>query len=187
MAPPPNPVPPAPTAMASASGVTVDTSQLGGPPLPGYQPAPNYSTLSGPLATGVPGSAPAYTLPAGTAPVAGQPVAVIYFNDASSAVSDRGQWVLRNVALLQQQLGGRLRVVGNASLHTVPMDPQRHDKVNYRMSQARANAVAQSLIAMGVPQGSIAVAAQGSQAPIFYEFMPTGEAANRRVDIYLDR
>lgn len=173
--------------MASTSGVTVDTSQLGGSPLPGYQPAPNYSTLSGPLATGMPGSAPAYTLPAGAAPVAGQPVAVIYFNDASSAVSDRGQWVLRNVSMLQQQLGGRLRVVGNASLHTVPMDPQRHDQVNYRMSQARANSVAQALIAMGVPQGSIGVAAQGSQAPIFYEFMPTGEAANRRVDIYLDR
>jgi outer membrane protein OmpA-like peptidoglycan-associated protein len=89
--------------------------------------------------------------------------------------------------MLQQQLGGRLRVVGNASLHTVPMDPQRHDQVNYRMSQARANAVAKSLIAMGVPEGSIAVAAQGSQAPVFYEFMPTGEAANRRVDIFLDR
>lgn len=187
MAPPPNPVPPAPTAMASTSGVTVDTSQLGGSPLPGYQPAPNYSTLSGPLATGVPGGAPAYALPAGAAPVAGQPVAVIYFNDASSAVSDRGQWVLRNVAMLQQQLGGRLRVVGNASLHTVPMDQQRHDQVNYRMSQARANSVAQALIGMGVPQGSIGVSAQGSQAPIFYEFMPTGEAANRRVDIYLDR
>ena len=40
---------------------------------------------------------------------------------------------------------------------------------------------------MGVPQGSIGVAAEGSQAPVFYEFMPTGEAANRRVEIYLDR
>ena len=35
--------------------------------------------------------------------------------------------------------------------------------------------------------GAIAVAAQGSQSPVYYEFMPTGEAANRRVDIFLDR
>ncbi len=196
MAPPPNPVPPAPSttepstmapmamANASSSSVIVDTSQLGGSPLPGYQAAPIYS--SGPLPTS-PGGAPAYGLPAGTAPVAGQPVAVIYFNDASSAVSDRAQWVLRNVSMLQQQLGGRLRVVGNASLRTLTLDPQQHDRVNYKISQARANAVARTLISIGVPQGSIAVAAQGSQAPMFYEFMPTGEAANRRVDIFLDR
>jgi flagellar motor protein MotB len=114
-------------------------------------------------------------------------VAVVYFNDASSAVSDRAKWVLRNVTMLQQQTGGRLRVIGNASLRTIAMDPQRHDQVNYKISQARANAVARSLITMGVPQGSIAVSAQGSQAPVFYEFMPTGEAGNRRVDIFLDR
>jgi len=188
MAPPPNPVPPAP-AMTSTSGVSVDTSQLGGSPLPGYQPVPTYSsgpiaTMAGPTGAGI---APAYSLPAGAAPVAGQPVAVIFFTDASSAISDRAQWVLRNVVLLQQQVGGRLRIVGNASLHTVTMDPQRHDQVNYRISQARANAVARALIGMGIPQGSIGVSAQGSQAPVFYEFMPTGEAANRRVEIYLDR
>jgi len=171
-------------ASASSSSVTVDTSQLGGSPLPGYQAAPVYS--SGPLPTS-PGGAPAYGLPVGTAPVAGQPVAVVYFNDASSAVSDRAKWVLRNVTMLQQQMGGRLRVVGNASMRTIAMDPQRHDQVNYKISQARANAVARSLITMGVPQGSIAVSAQGSQAPVFYEFMPTGEAGNRRVDIFLDR
>jgi len=198
MAPPPNPVPPAP-AMANTPGVSVDTSQLGGSPLPGYQPVPVYAApgysapayTSGPLATtgGQTGAglAPSYSLPAGAAPVAGQPVAVIFFTEASSAISDRAQWVLRNVVLLQQQLGGRLRIVGNASLHTVTMDPQRHDQVNYRVSQARANAVARALIGMGIPQGSIGVSAQGSQAPMFYEFMPTGEAANRRVEIYLDR
>ena len=184
MAPPPNPVPPAPAMVSTSPGVSVDASQLSGSPLPGYQPVPTYS--SGPLAT-ISGSAPAYALPMGAAPVAGQPVAVIFFTESSSAISDRAQWVLRNVYLLQQQQGGRLRLVGNASLHTVTMDPQRHDQVNYRISQARANAVARTLISMGVPQGSIGVSAQGSQAPIFYEFMPTGEAANRRVEIYLDR
>jgi outer membrane protein OmpA-like peptidoglycan-associated protein len=192
MAPPPNPVPastappqmtPLPEA-APTPGVTVDTSQLGSP-LPGYTPAPGYALNS--YAPGPAGSSPAYGLPAGAAPIPGQPVAVIFFADASSAISDRGQWVLHNVLLLQQQVGGHLRIVGNASLHTVTMDPDQHAAVNYKISQSRANAVARALIGMGVPEGAIAVAAQGSQAPVFYEFMPTGEAANRRVDIFLDR
>jgi outer membrane protein OmpA-like peptidoglycan-associated protein len=200
MAPPPNPIPaspaPIPTMVASSAGVTVDNSQLSGSPLAGYPPAPGsapgyasaYNPGYAPAYASAGGAAPAaYGLPAGVAPVAGQPVAVVFFTESSSALSDRAQWVLHNVYLLQQQQGGRLRLVGNASLHTVTMDPQQHDQVNYRISQSRANAVARALINMGVPQGSIGVAAQGSQAPIFYEFMPTGEAANRRVEIYLDR
>jgi len=194
MAPPPNPIPasPAPTMMASTGAVSVDNSQLAGSPLAGYPPvpgsAPGYASAYAPAYGSAVGAGPSsYAVPAGAAPVAGQPVAVIFFTESSAALSDRAQWVLQNVHLLQQQQGGRLRIVGNASLHTVTMDPQRHDQVNYRISQSRANAVARALINMGVPQGSIGVAAQGSQAPIFYEFMPTGEAANRRVEIYLDR
>jgi hypothetical protein len=33
----------------------------------------------------------------------------------------------------------------------------------------------------------VAISAVGGQGPIFYEFMPTGEAGNRRVEIFLDR
>jgi outer membrane protein OmpA-like peptidoglycan-associated protein len=175
--------------IASTSGVIVDNSQLSGSPLAGYPPAPGsapgYASAYAPSAAGT--GPTSYAVPAGAAPVAGQPVAVVFFTESSAALSDRAQWVLHNVYLLQQQQGGRLRIVGNASLHTVTMDPQKHDQVNYRISQSRANAVARALINMGVAQGSIGVAAQGSQAPIFYEFMPTGEAANRRVEIYLDR
>ena len=192
MAPPPNPVPastappqmtPLP-AITPTPGVTVDTSQLGSP-LPGYTPAPGYALNS--YTPGPAGSSPAYGLPVGAAPIPGQPVAVIFFGESSSAISDRGQWVLRNVQLLQQQYGGRLRIVGNASLHTATMDPDEHAAVNYKISQRRANAVARALIGLGLPEGAIAVAAQGSQSPVYYEFMPTGEAANRRVDIFLDR
>ncbi|HEY2892407.1 MAG TPA: OmpA family protein [Dongiaceae bacterium] len=203
MAPPPNPIPanpipaspaPAPgsTMVASTGAVSVDNSQLSGSPLAGYPPvpgsAPGYASAYAPAYGSAAGTGPtSYAVPAGAAPVAGQPVAVVFFTESSAALSDRAQWVLHNVYLLQQQQGGRLRIVGNASLHTVTMDPQKHDQVNYRISQSRANAVARALINMGVAQGSIGVAAQGSQAPIFYEFMPTGEAANRRVEIYLDR
>jgi outer membrane protein OmpA-like peptidoglycan-associated protein len=183
LAPPPNPIPPAPAggAMPSTQGaVTIDNSQLGGSPLPGYPVVPNSGTLPGYAA------AP-YSAPLGTVPAAGQPVAIIFFADASAGISDRDRSVLHDVYLLQQQQGGHLRIVGHASLHTATLDPTRHDQVNLRLSSARANAVARSLIQMGVPQGMIGVAAEGSRAPVFYEFMPTGEAANRRVEIYLDR
>ena len=40
---------------------------------------------------------------------------------------------------------------------------------------------------MGVPSGDIAMSAVGSSNPIFYEYTPTGEAGNRRVEIYLTR
>ena len=176
--------------VASTGGVSVDNSQLSGSPLPGYALVPGSAPAAGyaPAYANAAGTGPvSYAVPPGAAAVAGQPVAVVFFTESSAALSDRAQWVLHNVYLLQQQQGGRLRIVGNASLHTVTMDPQQHDQVNYRISQSRANAVARALINMGVPQGSIGVAAQGSQAPIFYEFMPTGEAANRRVEIYLDR
>jgi outer membrane protein OmpA-like peptidoglycan-associated protein len=95
--------------------------------------------------------------------------------------------VLHDVYLLQQQQGGRLRIVGHASQRTAALDPARHDQVNYKLSATRANAVARALIGMGVPDGAISIVAEGSRAPVFYEFMPTGEAGNRRVDVYLDR
>jgi hypothetical protein len=137
--------------------VIVDTSQLGDAPLAGYAAAP-------------------YIAPAGTMAVAGRPVAVIFFADASAGLSGRAQSVLHDVYLLQQQQGGRLRVVGHASLHTAPLDPARHEEVNYKLSATRANAVARALIRMGAPGGSISVVAEGSKAPVFYEFMPTGDA-----------
>jgi outer membrane protein OmpA-like peptidoglycan-associated protein len=188
LAPPPNPIPPAPagTAMVSnQNSVVVDSSQLGGSPLPGYPPVPNSMSAPSTL-PGYAAAAP-YSAPAGAVPVAGQPIAVIFFADASAGLSDRDKYVLHDVYLLQQQQGGRLRVVGHASLHTVPLDPARHDQVNYKLSATRANAVARALIGMGVPDGALSIVAEGSQAPVFYEFMPTGEAANRRVEIYLNR
>lgn len=173
LAPPPNPIPPASqtaTATYGNGSVTVDTSQIGGGPLPGTAPPlPYYSTSAGAVAGG------------------GQPVAVIFFADGSAALSGHDLTVLRDVYLIQQQQGGHLRIVGNASMHTATLDPSQHDQVNFELSVKRANAVARALINMGVPDGSIAVMAQGSQRPVFYEFMPTGEAGNRRVEIYLDR
>ena len=159
LAPPPNPIPPAPaggTMTADQGSVIADTSQPGG-------------------------------APAGATQTAAQPIALIFFADASAGLSNRDKNVLHDVYLLQQQQGGRLRIVGHASQRTAALDPAHRDQANYKLSASRANAVARALIAMGVSEGTVSIVAEGSQAPAFYENSPTGEAGNRRVDIYLDR
>ena len=159
LAPPPNPIPPAP------AGGTMTADQ--------------GSVIAD---TSQPGGAPA-----GATQTAAQPIALIFFADASAGLSNRDKNVLHDVYLLQQQQGGRLRIVGHASQRTAALDPAHRDQANYKLSASRANAVARALIAMGVSEGTVSIVAEGSQAPAFYENSPTGEAGNRRVDIYLDR
>ena len=159
LAPPPNPIPPAP------AGGTMTADQ--------------GSVIAD---TSQPGGAPA-----GAPQTAAQPIALIFFADASAGLSNRDKNVLHDVYLLQQQQGGRLRIVGHASQRTAALDPAHRDQANYKLSASRANAVARALIAMGVSEGTVSIVAEGSQAPAFYENSPTGEAGNRRVDIYLDR
>jgi outer membrane protein OmpA-like peptidoglycan-associated protein len=169
------------------------------PALPAVAPLPS-STGSvlidqGQLAALGPAGAPAMQVGGAPLPYAGgasavgtgQPIAVIFFADASAALSGRDLSVLHDVLLVQQQQGGRLRIVGHASERTATVDYSRHQSVNNALSLARANAVSRALIRMGAPQGTISLSAVGAQAPIFYEFMPTGEAGNRRVEIFLDR
>jgi outer membrane protein OmpA-like peptidoglycan-associated protein len=196
LAPPPNPIPPAPapTQMASAmpplpGSVSVDQSQLGGTSAPEQlYPAP-YAPFYGAPA----GNAPAYgpgnagMAPAAGLPPAGFPIAVVFFEDASASLSDRAMGVLRDVALIQQQQGGRLRIVGHSSARTAAVSYSAHDAINQRLSQARGNAVANALIRFGALPGTIGVTAVGSQQPVYFEFMPTGEAGNRRVEVFLDR
>jgi outer membrane protein OmpA-like peptidoglycan-associated protein len=56
---------------------------------------------------------------------------------------------------------------------------------NQRISEARANAVAQQLLLYGVPEGAIVASAAGDAQPLYSEVMPNGEAANRRAEVYL--
>ena len=77
-------------------------------------------------------------------------------------------------------------MVGHASMRTKPMDPDRHAKVNEGISIARASAVAGQLTRLGVKREVIVVNARGDADPAYYEVMETGEAGNRRAEIYLD-
>lgn len=143
-------------------------------------PAPYAPFLGG---TAAPGYGSSYAANAAGLPAAGQPLAVIFFAEGSAALSERDMAVLGNVAQIQRQQGGRLRVVGHASERVGAAGDQ--EAANQRISLARAQAVAGALMQLGMPQGSLSVVAVGSQLPVYPETTAAGEAGNRRVELFL--
>lgn len=114
-------------------------------------------------------------------------VATILFPNGSSRLSVRDQKILSDVAQIHRESGGRpLVVVGHASSRTRDMNPTRHRNVNMKLSQNRANKVARMLRRLGVPGQAVQTQAVGDTQPIYYEVMPSGEAGNRRADIYIN-
>ncbi|MFQ5939525.1 MAG: OmpA family protein [Alphaproteobacteria bacterium] len=114
------------------------------------------------------------------------PARTIYFAHGSASLSAKSRELLREVAAWQREKGGAIRVVGHSSSRTDDMDPVRHKLTNFKASLDRANAVAQELIRLGVPPDKLIVSAKSDTEPIYFEIMPSGEAGNRRVEIYLD-
>ena len=98
--------------------------------------------------------------------------------------SDRAQ--LKKVAELHEQFGGVVRVIGHASRRTRDMESDTHQWVNFQLSLDRATAVSVELTRLGVPAQSMLVMARSDNEPLTYEYMPKGEAENRRADIYIE-
>ncbi len=113
-------------------------------------------------------------------------VATIHFSNGSDRLDSRDVHVLRKVAALHAQNGGVVRIIGHASSRTANMDAVRHKLVNYRVSARRADSVAAQLVRLGLPKDMIYVGAASDTNPVFLEVMPTGEAGNRRAEIYID-
>lgn len=125
--------------------------------------------------------------PVGSAAASGAlRVATIQFAAGSATLDSRDRSILRQVVALQRERGGILRVVGHASARTANMEPVRHKMVNYEVSADRAQSIAQTLLQLGAPTDRVMVVAKSDSDPVFYEFMPSGEAGNRRAEIYLD-
>lgn len=110
---------------------------------------------------------------------------VVRFANGATALDGKAQRQVAKVATMLRERGGSVRVVGHASQRTADMPYAKHKIVNFNVSLDRANAVAQALARRGVPRDSIIVEARGDEDPLFYEFMPNGEAYNRRVEIFL--
>ena len=125
---------------------------------------------------------------AGAAPAATvgmRKIATIQFTNGSANLGDRARRVLRQVSLLYgQQGGGSVRIVGHASSRTRTMDAVRHAMVNFQISADRAESVARALERNGVSRDRMAIQAKSDAEPLYFEFMPSGEAGNRRTEIY---
>ena len=114
-------------------------------------------------------------------------LATIIFAHSSYDLDQRDMEVLRQVARVQRQYGGNLVVVGHSSGRTLQIDPLQNRIVNFQLSLHRANAVALALTRFGVSPENVLVEARGALQPIYLESMATGEAGNRRAEVYLVR
>jgi outer membrane protein OmpA-like peptidoglycan-associated protein len=113
-------------------------------------------------------------------------VATIHFSNGSSGLDVTDQRVLQKVAALLQEQGGLIRVIGHASSRTRAMDPVRHKMVNYNVSVSRADRIARELVRLGAAKNQIMIGAVSDTQPLYFEVMPSGEAGNRRAEIYID-
>ncbi|MCF8487779.1 MAG: OmpA family protein [Rhodospirillum sp.] len=113
-------------------------------------------------------------------------VGVIYFSSSSSNLDGNDLSVVREIAAYQRQYGGVLRVIGHSSSRTGDMDPAHHTLVNLRVSAQRAESVARALMNAGVQGAQIFVGGVADEQKEYQEVMPSGEAFNRRAEVYLD-
>lgn len=141
--------------------------------LAGYGLQPG-ATEFGATAAGVPGY-----VPTGEAYLAG----TVYFGHGSTSLSATEQAQIRALAQEAEQTGAIVRVLGHASSRTADMELPLHDRVNFKVSKQRAEAIAKVMIQAGLPADRIYVEALADAAPAYYEIMPSGEAGNRRAEI----
>jgi len=125
----------------------------------------------------------------GALPVPGSAVkvATILFDNGSSALKATDKRILGAVSRLHSQRGGVLHIVGHASSRTRNLSPVGHKMANFKVSIDRADTVAGELVRLGVAKDRILVAAVSDAEPMYYEIMPSGEAGNRRTEIYLGK
>lgn len=146
--------------------------------------APTRAPSAGELRFPVPGST---TMPTGDPVSVGGMlrVATIYFDNNSASLNARDANIVSASAQLLSERGGSLYVVGHASSRTSDMDYVKHAMTNFQISTSRANQVATALKSAGVNAGQLRVHAVSDTVPLYFEVMPSGEAGNRRVEIYL--
>ncbi len=116
----------------------------------------------------------------------GPSLATLYFRDGSAHLDAAALTVLKQVAQIQKARGQRLVLVGHASRRAETNDPVKRETFNQEISAARAENTRKALQRLGVKAPMLVVRAAGDQAAVFDEAAPAGEAANRRVEIYLE-
>jgi outer membrane protein OmpA-like peptidoglycan-associated protein len=117
--------------------------------------------------------------PTGEAYLAG----TVYFGHGSTSLSATEQAQIRTLAQEAERSGAIVRILGHASSRTADMELPLHDRVNFKVSKQRAEAIAKVMVQAGLPADRVYVEALADAAPVYYEIMPSGEAGNRRAEI----
>lgn len=210
IAPPPRvtpPVPPAPAAVAAPPVAPPVASppapQIARTPAPrttrrlpglpsGQRRAPQFAALQfgappADIAAGLGGSGAPAARPAQGLGLDAGTATTVFFAAGSARLGAKGRAEVRRAYRAYRARGGTLRVVGHASSRTRDLDPFTHQLVNFNVSVDRANAVARELIRLGAKPEAVRVDAVSDTQPVFFEVMPSGEAGNRRTEIFLER
>ena len=146
-------------------------------------PAPPVN-LQADIAHAQSGAVPASAI---TAPPGGPlQVAVIQFGRASSGLGGRDSDILKKIAQIQKKNGGTVRVVAHAEQDVTGSSVDQIERGNYDVSRRRALAVANQLMALGVPRSAIVAEAASDSEPKYATNTARGVAANRRAEIFLD-
>ncbi len=112
-------------------------------------------------------------------------VASVKFSNGSAALSGTARRSIKGAAQQHKSRGGRVVIIGHASERTKDLPIATHNLLNFKLSADRAQAVAKQLMRNGVQASAVVIEARGANDPLYYEWMPQGEAQNRRADIYL--
>ena len=112
--------------------------------------------------------------------------ASIPFSVGSAALNSSDRTALKAVVKLHEEFGGVVRVIGHSSRRTRDMESDSHQWVNFQLSLDRATAVSVELARLGVPAEAVLVMARSDNEPLTHEYMPQGEAENRRADVYIE-
>jgi flagellar motor protein MotB len=165
---------PAPTATQSATAAIqpATTAKLARPAPP--PPPPQIAALT----TARPES--------DTRPVQSTQVATIFFGSATASLTGDDVSVLREVAALQLESGGAVRVVGHSSRGAPGANQLKRGLSNFKLSLDRANSVAEALIRFGVARDDVKVTARGDGELLYAETTAAGAAGNRRTEIFLE-
>jgi outer membrane protein OmpA-like peptidoglycan-associated protein len=115
----------------------------------------------------------------------------LLYADGETAVRDSAKKSLENIKkVMDAHPSLKIVLVGHtdnveAKAFAEPGKPVDMDSLNTDLARARAEAVRQALVAIGVPQGRIVVDGVGAEDPVADNGSAKGRLANRRVELKL--
>lgn len=105
----------------------------------------------------------------------------VLFDTGKSRLKPGSRRNMEQLATALKNTGGRKVLIEG---HT---DSKGSDELNQQLSEARANAVREALIGLGVDQAQISTAGYGERYPIASNNTAAGRQLNRRVEIVIGR